>query len=46
MKYLDVLLVELLLFTVATDMNDGFLRFMRSADMHGYNVTVSIRAHK
>jgi hypothetical protein len=32
----------LLLITVATDKNDGFLRFMRSADIHGYDVKVSL----
>jgi len=31
---------KLALFTVATESNDGFLRFLRSADRHGYNVTV------
>jgi len=31
---------KLALFTVATDTNDGFQRFARSADRHGYNLTV------
>jgi len=31
---------KLALFTVATENNDGFLRFQRSADKHGYNLTV------
>jgi len=31
---------RLVVFTVATDANDGFERFMRSAKMHEYNVTV------
>jgi len=31
---------KLALFTVATESNDGFLRFVRSADRHGYNLTV------
>jgi len=31
---------KLALFTVATESNDGFLRFVRSADKHGYNLTV------
>jgi len=31
---------KLALYTVATEANDGFLRFVRSADKHGYNLTV------
>ena len=31
---------KLALFTVATETNDGFLRFARSAERHGYNLTV------
>ena len=31
---------KLALFTVATQSNDGFLRFLRSVERHGYNLTV------
>ena len=31
---------KLALFTVATESNDGFQRFMRSVERHGYNLTV------
>jgi len=31
---------KLVVFTVATEANDGFLRFERSAARHGYNLTV------
>ena len=35
--------LDLLLYTVATDDNDGYQRFLRSADFYGYNVTVKLQ---
>lgn len=41
-KFSFVLLVsDLLVLTVATEANDGYYRFMSSAEEHGLNVKVS-----
>lgn len=34
------IVADVRVFTVATEATDGFQRFMRSADLYGYNVTV------